>query len=63
MAAFLPPLLLVLVVTRSLSTVGNAAEVASDSDDSTSPAVDEHPQRIKFKRPDKTARHIINVCM
>ena len=51
----------VLVATRGLSTVGNAAEVASDSDDSTSPAV-EHPPRIKFKRPDKTARHIMNVC-
>ena len=51
----------VLGATRGLSTVGNAAEVASDSDDSTSPAV-EHPPRIKFKRPDKTARHIMNVC-
>ena len=51
----------VLVATRGLSTVGNAAEVASDSDDSTSPAV-EHPPRIKFKRPDKAARHIMNVC-
>ena len=51
----------VLVATRGLSTAGNAAEVASDSDDSTSPAV-EHPPRIKFKRPDKTARHIMNVC-
>jgi large subunit ribosomal protein L19 len=51
----------VLVATRGLSTVGNAAEVASDLDDSTSPAV-EHPPRIKFKSPDKTARHIMNVC-
>ncbi|EES14403.1 hypothetical protein BDA96_07G013400 [Sorghum bicolor] len=50
----------VLVATRGLSTVGNAAEVASDSDDSTSLAV-EHPPRIKFKRPDKTARHIMNI--
>ena len=41
--------------------VGNVAEVASDSDDSTYPVV-EHPPRIKFKRPDKTARHIMNVC-
>jgi large subunit ribosomal protein L19 len=51
----------VIVAMRGLSTVGSAAEVASDSDDSTSPAV-EHPPRIKFKRPDKTARHIMNVC-
>ena len=51
----------VLGATRGLSTVGNAAEVASDSDDSTSPVVEHHP-RIKFKRPDKTARHIMNVC-
>ncbi|CAD6246403.1 unnamed protein product [Miscanthus lutarioriparius] len=50
----------VLGATRGLSTVGNAAEVASDSDDSTSPAVEHHP-RIKFKRPDKTARHIMNI--
>jgi large subunit ribosomal protein L19 len=50
----------VLAATRGLSTVGNVAEVASDSDDSTSLAV-EHPPRIKFKRPDKTARHIMNV--
>ncbi|VAH93916.1 unnamed protein product [Triticum turgidum subsp. durum] len=44
---------------RGLSTVGSA-EVASDEDDSSSPAV-EHPPRIKFKRPDKTARHIMNI--
>ncbi|KAM3311699.1 hypothetical protein ACQJBY_031989 [Aegilops geniculata] len=44
---------------RGLSTVGSA-EVASDNDDSSSPAV-EHPPRIKFKRPDKTARHIMNI--
>jgi len=50
----------VIVAMRGLSTVGSAAEVASDSDDSTSPAV-EHPPRIKFKRPDKTARHIMNI--
>ncbi|TVU22896.1 hypothetical protein EJB05_32617 [Eragrostis curvula] len=41
---------------RGLST----AEVALQEDDSTSPAVD-HPPRIKFKRPDKTARHIMNI--
>lgn len=46
---------------RGLSTVGNA-EVASSEDDSSSPAV-EHPPRIKFKRPDKTARHIMNVSL
>jgi hypothetical protein len=44
---------------RGLSTLGNA-EVALEEEDSTSPAV-EHPPRIKFKRPDKTARHIMNV--
>ncbi|KAF8779050.1 hypothetical protein HU200_003013 [Digitaria exilis] len=44
---------------RGFSTVGSA-EVASDEDDSTSPAV-EHPPRIKFKRLDKTARHIMNI--
>ncbi|TVU11008.1 hypothetical protein EJB05_44572 [Eragrostis curvula] len=44
---------------RGLSTAGNA-EVALEEDDSTSPAV-EHPPRIKFKRPDKTARHIMNI--
>lgn len=47
------------LMARGLSTVGSA-EVASDEDDSSSPAV-EHPPRIKFKRPDKTARHIMNV--
>ncbi|CAL5080530.1 unnamed protein product [Urochloa decumbens] len=44
---------------RGFSTVGSA-EVASDEDDSSSPAV-EHPPRIKFKRLDKTARHIMNI--
>ncbi|CAN6270336.1 unnamed protein product [Urochloa humidicola] len=44
---------------RGFSTVGNA-EVASSEDDSSSPAL-EHPPRIKFKRPDKTARHIMNI--
>ncbi|VAH93915.1 unnamed protein product [Triticum turgidum subsp. durum] len=47
------------LMPRGLSTVGSA-EVASDEDDSSSPAV-EHPPRIKFKRPDKTARHIMNI--
>ncbi|KAL6600319.1 hypothetical protein ACP70R_045119 [Stipagrostis hirtigluma subsp. patula] len=47
------------LATRGLSTVGNA-EVALEEDDSSSPAV-EHPPRIKFKRPDKTARHIMNI--
>ncbi|RCV33453.1 hypothetical protein SEVIR_7G091900v4 [Setaria viridis] len=47
------------LMMRGLSTVGNA-EVASSEDDSSSPAV-EHPMRIKFKRPDKTARHIMNI--
>lgn len=46
---------------RGLLTVGNA-EVASSEDDSSSTAV-EHPPRIKFKRPDKTARHIMNVSL
>lgn len=49
------------LMMRGLSTVGNA-EVASSEDDSSSPAV-EHPMRIKFKRPDKTARHIMNVSL
>ncbi|KAL6909585.1 hypothetical protein ACP4OV_001866 [Aristida adscensionis] len=44
---------------RGLSTLGNA-EVVHDEDDSNSPAI-EHPPRIKFKRPDKTARHIMNI--
>ncbi|KAF8772899.1 hypothetical protein HU200_005295 [Digitaria exilis] len=48
-----------LCAMRGFSTVGSA-EVASDEDDSTSPAV-EHPPRIKFKRLDKTARHIMNI--
>ncbi|GJN07744.1 hypothetical protein PR202_ga25602 [Eleusine coracana subsp. coracana] len=48
-----------LTLRGGLSTVGNA-EVALEEDDSTSPAV-EHPPRIKFKRPDKTARHIMNI--
>ncbi|CAL5065274.1 unnamed protein product [Urochloa decumbens] len=47
------------LVLRGFSTVGSA-EVASDEDDSSSPAV-EHPPRIKFKRLDKTARHIMNI--
>jgi large subunit ribosomal protein L19 len=44
---------------RGLSTVGNA-EIALEDDDSIAPAID-HPPPIKFKRPDKTARHIMNV--
>lgn len=44
---------------RGLSTVGNA-EVSLEAESSSSPAV-EHPPRIKFKRPDKTARHIMNI--
>jgi len=44
---------------RGFSTVGNA-EVASDNEDSSSTAV-AHPPRIKFKRLDKTARHIMNI--
>jgi large subunit ribosomal protein L19 len=43
---------------RGLSTLGNA-ELSLEEDDSTSHAI-EHPPRIKFKRPDKTARHIMN---
>ena len=46
---------------RGFSTVGNA-EVASDDEDSSSPAV-AHPPRIKFKRFDKTAGHIMNVSL
>uniref|UniRef100_A0A0E0CHE7 Ribosomal protein L19 n=2 Tax=Oryza meridionalis TaxID=40149 RepID=A0A0E0CHE7_9ORYZ len=44
---------------RGLSTVGSA-EVSVEEESSDSPAV-EHPLRIKFKRPDKTARHIMNI--
>jgi hypothetical protein len=44
---------------RGLSTLGNA-ELSLEEDDSTSPAV-EHPPRIKFKRPEKTASYIKNV--
>ena len=46
---------------RGFSTVGNA-EVASDNEDSSSTAV-AHPPRIKFKRLDKTGRHIMNVSL
>lgn len=44
---------------RGFSTVG-AAEVSVEDEDSSSPMV-EQPPRIKFKRPDKTARHIMNI--
>ncbi|XP_051230601.1 uncharacterized protein [Lolium perenne] len=44
---------------RGFSTVG-AAEVSAEDEDSSSPMV-EHPPHIKFKRPDKTARHIMNI--
>ncbi|CAM0910144.1 unnamed protein product [Alopecurus aequalis] len=47
------------LATREFSTVG-AAEVSVDDEDSSSPMV-EHPPSIKFKRPDKTARHIMNI--
>ncbi|XP_024316209.1 50S ribosomal protein L19, chloroplastic isoform X2 [Brachypodium distachyon] len=44
---------------RGFSTVGNT-EVSLEDEISSSTAV-EHPPRIKFKRPDKTARHIMNI--
>ncbi|KAG8070663.1 hypothetical protein GUJ93_ZPchr0006g42400 [Zizania palustris] len=44
---------------RGLSTAANA-EFSPDGESSSSPSV-EHPPRIKFKRPDKTARHIMNI--
>jgi large subunit ribosomal protein L19 len=47
------------LAVRGFSTVG-AAEVSVEDEDSSSPMV-EQPPRIKFKRPDKTARHIMNV--
>ena len=47
------------LAVRGFSTVG-AAEVSTEDEDTSSPMVD-HPPRIKFKRPDKTARHIMNV--
>ncbi|KAM3191902.1 hypothetical protein ACQJBY_069253 [Aegilops geniculata] len=47
------------LAVRGFSTVGTA-EVSVEDEDSSSPMV-EHPPRIKFKRPDKTARHIMNI--
>uniref|UniRef100_A0ACD5WVN1 Uncharacterized protein n=1 Tax=Avena sativa TaxID=4498 RepID=A0ACD5WVN1_AVESA len=47
------------LAVRGFSTVG-MAEVSAEDEDSSSPMV-EHPPRIKFKRPDKTARHIMNI--
>uniref|UniRef100_A0ACD5XUB9 Uncharacterized protein n=2 Tax=Avena sativa TaxID=4498 RepID=A0ACD5XUB9_AVESA len=47
------------LAVRGFSSVG-AAEVSVEDEDSSSPMV-EHPPRIKFKRPDKTARHIMNI--
>ncbi|KAL5211344.1 hypothetical protein ABZP36_022191 [Zizania latifolia] len=44
---------------RGLSIAANA-EFSPDGESSSSPSV-EHPPRIKFKRPDKTARHIMNI--
>jgi len=60
---FLLPLVSVrkLPPTRGFSTVGNA-KVASNDEDSSSLAV-AHPPRIKFKRLDTTARHIMNVSL
>ena len=46
---------------RGFSTVENA-EVASEDEGFSSPAVVHRP-RIKFKRLDKTARHIMNVSL
>jgi large subunit ribosomal protein L19 len=43
---------------RSMTTVGNPAEASSE--DSSAPVADV-PPRIKFKRLDKTARHIMQV--
>ncbi|KAF7102584.1 hypothetical protein CFC21_103693 [Triticum aestivum] len=47
------------LTVRGFTTVGTA-EVSVEDEDSSSPMV-EHPPRIKFKRPDKTARHIMNI--
>ncbi|CAK7357310.1 unnamed protein product [Dovyalis caffra] len=44
--------------SRSMATVGNSAE--SSSEDSSAPIADVLP-RIKFKRLDKTARHIMQI--
>ncbi|KAG8070348.1 hypothetical protein GUJ93_ZPchr0006g42542 [Zizania palustris] len=44
---------------RGLSTVANA-EVSLEEESCNSPAVG-HPPCIKFKRPDKTARYIMNI--
>lgn len=43
---------------RSMTTVGNPAEASSE--DSSAPVADV-PPRIKFKRLDKTARHIMQI--
>ncbi|XP_051199919.1 uncharacterized protein [Lolium perenne] len=47
------------LAVRGFSTVG-AAEASVEDEDSSSPMV-EQPPHIKFKRPDKTARHIMNI--
>ncbi|KQK17811.1 50S ribosomal protein L19, chloroplastic [Brachypodium distachyon] len=47
------------LLLRGFSTVGTA-EVSLEDENSSSPMA-EHPPRIKFKRPDKTARHIMNI--
>uniref|UniRef100_A0A6I9QKU6 50S ribosomal protein L19-2, chloroplastic n=2 Tax=Elaeis guineensis var. tenera TaxID=51953 RepID=A0A6I9QKU6_ELAGV len=44
---------------RSITTVGHP-EASLGQDNTTSPDVDQ-PQRIKFKRLDKTAKHIMNI--
>ncbi|XP_072953932.1 large ribosomal subunit protein bL19c-like [Typha angustifolia] len=44
---------------RSMTTIDHP-EASLHQETSTSPAVD-HPQRIKFKRLDKTAKHIMNI--
>lgn len=49
--AVLPPF-----SSRCITTVGNSVESASQ--DASAPISDVTP-RIKFKRPDKTARHIL----
>jgi hypothetical protein len=54
----LPRLPAVILTRRSFATLGNSVELVPQDASTTSPDV---PSCIKFKRPDKTARHIMQV--
>ncbi|WOK99055.1 50S ribosomal protein L19-2, chloroplastic [Canna indica] len=45
---------------RRMTTIGHS-EVSSTQESTVSSPEIEHPQRIKFKRLDKTAKHIMNI--